>query len=174
MGHNHLEQLVAEWYEYQGYFVRKNIKVGKRPQGGYECELDIVAFHPETKKLIQIEPSLDTDAWTKREIRYRKKFEAGKKYIPQLFNGFEIPTSIDQIALFLFASTANHQEIAGGKIVLVSDLMVKISEELSKNRVATQAVPEQFPLLRTIQFVMEYRNPIYEALKPNKQNSLDR
>lgn len=169
MGHNHLEQLVAEWYEYQGYFVRKNVNVGKRSQGGYECELDIIAFHPETKKLVHIEPSLDADSWPNRERRYQKKFEAGKKYIPQIFSGLEIPTEIDQIALFLFASTANHQTIAGGRIMLVSELVVTVSEELVKCKIAKQAVPEQFPLLRTIQFIMEYRVPIYEALKLKNQ-----
>jgi len=163
MGHNHFEQLVAEWYEYQGYFVRRNINVGKRPQGGYECELDIVAFDPETKKLVHIEPSLDTDSWAKRENRYLKKFNAGKKHIPQIFKGFEIPPNIDQIALFLFASTENHKEIAGGKIMLVSELLVIISKELSKFKVAKKAVPEHFPLLRTIQFVMEYRDAILVA-----------
>jgi hypothetical protein len=165
MGHNHLEQLVAEWYEYRGYFVRKNVNVGKRPQGGYECELDIVAFHPEEKKLIQIEPSLDADSWPNRERRYRKKFEAGKKYIPKLFNGLDIPTEIDQIGLFLFASKTNYTTIAGGRIMLVSELMVEIAKELSKNKIAKKAIPEQFPLLRTVQFVMEYRVPIFEALK---------
>jgi hypothetical protein len=50
---NHLEQIVAEWLEYQGYFVRRNIKVGKRERGGYECELDIVALHPKEKKLVR-------------------------------------------------------------------------------------------------------------------------
>ena len=56
MASNHLEQLVAEWYEIQDFFVKRNIKVGKRAQGGYECELDIVAFHPELKKLFILKP----------------------------------------------------------------------------------------------------------------------
>ena len=46
MAANYLEQLVAEWLEYQGYFVRRNVLVGKRAAGGYECELDVVAFNP--------------------------------------------------------------------------------------------------------------------------------
>jgi hypothetical protein len=46
MAGNHLEDLVAEWYQFQGFFVRRNIQVGKRLRGGYECELDIVAFQP--------------------------------------------------------------------------------------------------------------------------------
>ena len=61
MASNYLEQLVAEWYEYQGYFIRRNVLVGKREQGGYECELDVVAFHPETKQLVHIEPSTDAE-----------------------------------------------------------------------------------------------------------------
>lgn len=31
---NYLESLVAEWLEYRGYFVRRNVKVGKRQKGG--------------------------------------------------------------------------------------------------------------------------------------------
>jgi len=29
---NHLEQLIGEWLEHQGYFVRRNVKVGKLAQ----------------------------------------------------------------------------------------------------------------------------------------------
>ena len=35
---NYLERLLAEWYEYKGYFVRRNVMVGKRAKGGHECE----------------------------------------------------------------------------------------------------------------------------------------
>jgi hypothetical protein len=56
---NFLEQLVAEWLEYRGYFVRRNVKVGKRKKGGYEGELDIVGFHPLQKHLVHYETSMD-------------------------------------------------------------------------------------------------------------------
>lgn len=84
MAGNFLEQLVAEWYEYQGYFVRRNVRVGKWTKGGYEGELDVVAFHPETKRLVHVESSMDADSWGKRKQRFTKKFEAGKKYIRPL------------------------------------------------------------------------------------------
>jgi len=79
MAHNHLEQLLAEWYEYKGYIVKRNLQVGKRKKGGFECELDIVAFHPELKHLVHLEPSLDADSWAVREQRFSKKFAAEKK-----------------------------------------------------------------------------------------------
>jgi hypothetical protein len=57
MAGNHLEDLAAEWYQFQGFFVRRNVQVGKRLRGGYDCELDVVAFHPAERRLIHIEPS---------------------------------------------------------------------------------------------------------------------
>ena len=114
MSANHLESLVAEWYEFRGYFVRRNVQVGKRPKGGYECELDVVAFHPEQRKLVHVEPSLDSDSWAKRDLRYRKKFVAGRKHIPGLFPGIPIPGHIEQIALFVYGGGEGRTQLAGG------------------------------------------------------------
>jgi hypothetical protein len=155
---NHLEQLVSEWYEFRGYFVRRNIRVGRRGAGGYECELDIVAFHPGTKHLVQIEPSTDADSIAKREKRYAKKFEAGRKYIPDLFTGFSLPPKIEQIGLFLFGG--RREKICGGKMLLVSQLIPEILVYLKDHRINSQAVPESFPLLRTLQLVSEYRKHV--------------
>jgi hypothetical protein len=80
MSANHLEELVAEWYEFKGYFLRRNVNVGPRPQGGFATELDIVAFHPVTKHLVHLEPSLDADSWAVRERRFRKKFDEGRQH----------------------------------------------------------------------------------------------
>jgi hypothetical protein len=143
MAGNHLEDLVAEWYEFQGYFVRQNVQVGRRPNGEYECELDVVAFNPEKKHLIQIEPSLDSDSWAEREHRYRKKFEAGRKYVPKLFRGIELPREVEQIALYA---------LAGGAVMHISAFMDAILAFLRDRPVRTAAVPETYPLLRTYQF----------------------
>jgi hypothetical protein len=99
---NFLEQLVAEWYEFRGYFVRRNIKVGRRAKGGFDSELDVVAFHPEHRHLVHVEPSMDAYAWNKREKRFAAKFAAGKKFIPSLFVGLTLPQP-EQIALLVFA-----------------------------------------------------------------------
>jgi hypothetical protein len=44
---------------------------------------------PIDNHLIQIEPSIDAHTWEKREQRFRKKFEAGQKYIIEV-----IPPSV--------------------------------------------------------------------------------
>ena len=153
---NHLESLVAEWYELRGYFIRRNVKVGKRPNGGHECELDVVGFHPEQRSLVQIEPSLDAHNWTKREARYKKKFDAGRKYIPGLFPGMAVPKHIDQIALFVYGGGKSRERIAGGRVVFIRDFMAEIRASIRHRRVARAAIPEGLPLLRTLQFAAEY------------------
>jgi len=161
---NYLEQLVAEWYEYQGYFVRRNVSVGKRPRGGYECELDVVAFHPSDGHLVHIEPSMDTDSWETRERRYRKKFRAGRKHIRKLFDGFEVPEEIDQIALFVYASKKNRTQLGGGELRLMSEMMAEIMHVLRQKPLDTEAIPENFPILRSFQFVAYYRKAIAASL----------
>ncbi|NOT11499.1 MAG: hypothetical protein HOP23_06680 [Methylococcaceae bacterium] len=155
---NHLEQLVAEWYEYRGYFVRRNVQVGKRDKGGYDCELDVVAFHPEKQHLVHVEPSMDAHTWAKREERFAKKFSAGRNHIPALFKGIVLPSEIEQIALLGFASNANVKVLAGGRIMTTAELFAEIVAGISDKRVAKAAVPEQYPLLRTIQFACEHRH----------------
>jgi hypothetical protein len=165
MANNFLEQLVAEWYEYRGYFVRRNVPVGRSPKGGYEAELDLVALNPETRHLVHLEPSMDAESWETRERRFRRKFDAGREYIPGLFPGFEVPGEIEQIAILVSASKANHPTLGGGQVLLVSELMREIMEELSDKKISENAVPEHHALLRTLQLVVEYRKKVFATLR---------
>ena len=152
---NHLEDLVAEWYQFQGFFVRRNVQVGKRSRGGYECELDIVAFHPGAKRLVHIEPSLDTHSWAERGRRYLKKFSAGRKHIPDLFQGVVLPKKLEQIALFVYGGRRG-APLAGGRVVVIGDFMQQVLAVVRQRHMATAAIPEEYPLLRTLQFAAEY------------------
>lgn len=152
---NHLETLIAEWYDWQGYFVRRNVHVGPRPRGGYDCELDVVAYDPDRKRVVHIEPSLDADSWSKREVRYRRKFDAGRTHIPRLFSGLEITGPIDQQAIFLFAGRTSRSTIGGGRIVQFEQFMQEILNTVRRRGLASAMISEQFPLLRTLQFAAQ-------------------
>jgi hypothetical protein len=153
---NFLEQLAAEWYEFNGYFVRRNVHVGRRPRGGWECELDVVAFDPKRKRLIHVEPSMDTLHWDKRESRFRKKFDAGKRYIPELFEAFKPLPKIEPIALFVFGSDKNHRKVGGGRVLMIRDFMREIRDGIKSRSVAKSAIPEQYLILRTLLFANEF------------------
>jgi hypothetical protein len=149
---SHLESLISEYLEWQGYLVRRNTKVGRLGHGGWEMELDVVGFHPRDKHLIHYEPSIDALSWEKREARYRKKFEAGKRYIlKDLFGWLPEDTKIEQVAVF-----PNHPKgrdaIAGGRIVSVDEFMSEVKKRVAKcGPMLCSAISEQYPLLRTIQ-----------------------
>ena len=153
---NFLEQLVAEWYEFNGYFVRRNVRVGPRARGGFEGELDIVAIHPARKHLVHVEPSMDADRWDEREGKFRRKFAAGKRYIPELFAGIALPAEIEQTALLVTGGAANRSTIGGGRLMMIQELMDQIRTQLVGRRVDKAAIPEQYVILRALQFAANY------------------
>lgn len=70
---NFLESLAAEWYAIQGYFMRTNIKANRRGNGGWNNEIDVLAYDPGSAKLVHLETS------------------KGSQRTPTLFGPFRIP-----------------------------------------------------------------------------------
>ena len=159
---DYLEQLVSEWYEYQGYFVQRNLWVGLEVDGSYECELNIVAYHPTKNRVVQIEPTADFLNWTKREEHFQVKFDAGRKYLHRMFAAEPTP-AIEQIALMDIPGDLHQRIVAGGRIVLLSELLGSIIAKFRTFSMASYEVPEQWPLLKTLQYVAAYRDAIFAA-----------
>jgi hypothetical protein len=151
---NHLEDLTAEWLEYNGYFVRKSVLVGKRPNGGFEGELDVVGLHPQTRHLIHIECSLDADTWSRREERFTAKFDRGRRHIGSLFTGLDLNSEPDQVALMQFGGGTRIQ-LGGARIIWVSDFITDIIAVLRTRSPDKRAVPSTLPLLRSIQLAAQ-------------------
>jgi hypothetical protein len=152
---SHLEDLVGEFLEWQEFQVIRNRKVGRLSHGGWEGELDLVGWHPVHKRLVHYEPSLDASSWAKREVRYKKKFAVGRKYIlKEVFHWLPPETPIVQYAIF-FGHPSGHDQIAGGKIYSVDEYVGMICREVRKRgRLGANAIPEHYPLLRTIQLLV--------------------
>ncbi|OAI44271.1 hypothetical protein AYO42_04955 [Rhizomicrobium sp. SCGC AG-212-E05] len=151
---NHLEQLVSEWLQYNGYFVRMAVQVGPRPNGGFEGELDVVGFHVRKGHLIHIECSLDSDSWKKRHERFAKKFACGNRFVRQIFEGFELPESLDQVALLQYA-TGKERDVGGARLVTVREFVQEVWEGLKGKSPASGAVHSTWPLLRTLQLAAD-------------------
>lgn len=149
---SHLESLIAEYLEWQGFLIRRNTKVGKLGHGGWEMELDIIGYHPKQGTLVHYEPSIDALSWPKRETRYKKKFEAAQKYIfTEIFAWLPPATPLHQIAVFI-THPKGRDMIAGGVILSVDELMSEIrAKVLASGIMAKNAIPELYPLLRTLQ-----------------------
>jgi len=150
---NHLEMLVRQFYEWQGYIVRGNVKVGRLTHGGWEGELDVVTYHPVTKHLVHLEPSLDANTWEKREERFEKKFKLGRKYIRrEVFPWLDKEAELEQIAIL---TSSGRDAVAGCKVESVDGFMARVKSRVKdEGRMGKNAIPEEYGLLRTIQLTI--------------------
>ncbi|MBL0422394.1 hypothetical protein JI739_18745 [Ramlibacter sp. AW1] len=131
------------------------MKVGRLKHGGWEMELDIVAFHPQTKHLVHLEPSIDANSWEVREARFKKKFESGEKHMFEtVFPWLDPTTQVERIAV-LVSHPKGRDTLCGARILSIDELMAKISERIRTCGImAKNAIPELYPLLRTVQLTL--------------------
>lgn len=149
---SHLENLIVEFYDWKGYLVKRNIKVGRLSHGGWEMELDVIAYHPHTGHLVHIEPSVDGHSWDTREQRFAKKFASGKKFIfTEVLTWLDSKTPVERIAI-LVSHPKGRDVLAGGKIKSIDEFMSEVrAEVIACGVTGSNAIPEQYPLLRTLQ-----------------------
>ncbi len=153
---NHLENLTAEWLEYKGYFARKSVLVGKRANGGFEGEQDVVGFNPVTQHVVHVECSLDADTWARREERFAAKFDRGRKYIHEVVHGLHAGFNLDQVALMQLGG-GDRTTLGGGRLVWVKDFVADVLDELGHLSPDKCAVPSTLPLIRTMQLAAQKR-----------------
>lgn len=149
---SHLESLIVEYLDWQGYLVRRNTKVGRLKHGGWEMELDVIGFNPHSGDLVHYEPSVDAHTWETREMRYKKKFDAARKLIfLEVFSWLPPETPLRQIAVFPSHPKDRHT-IAGAQILSIDELMAEIrSKIIGCGVMRSNAISENYPLLSVLQ-----------------------
>jgi len=148
---NFLEQLVAEWYAFNGCFVQTNLKFGKREAGGYEGEIDVIAFHPSTKIITHVETSGDADSWEERRQRFAKKFNTAQKYYSELFQ-FDY-NKVEKVAIVGYGSKCPAGVLFDKNVTIktVPEFIAEITAVLGQQDVTKRAVPEHWPIIRALQ-----------------------
>jgi hypothetical protein len=147
---NHLEQIVAEWLQFNQYYVRTSILVGRRKNGGFDGELDVVGLNLAKKHFIHVECSLDALSDDKRQARFKAKFERGRLYKDAIFPGLDLPDEIEQVAVLQLTGT-QERFVGGVRVVTVRELIHEIEDRLRGMAPLRNAVPANYPLLRTLQ-----------------------
>jgi hypothetical protein len=148
----HLESLIVEYLDWQGYLVRSNTKVGRLKHGGWEMELDVIGYNPHTKDLVHYEPSVDAHSWETREERYAKKFQSARKLIfTEIFSWLPSETPLRQIAVFP-SHPKNRNSIASGQILSIDEFVSEV-----RSKVIACGVARSSAILKTIHY-FEYCN----------------
>ena len=149
---NHLESLIAEYLDWQGYLIRRNTKVGRLSNGGWAMELDVVGYNPHTNHLVHYEPSIDGHSWIERERRFNLKFERGRKHILEdVFSWLPSDLPIEQIAVCV-THPKGRTTLGGGKLQSLDEFIAEVRHKVIAMGSANQnAITETYPLLRTLQ-----------------------
>lgn len=159
---NFLESVVAEWYMFKRYFVRTNVRYNlpvrkTSSKGGWDCELDVLAYKPATCELVHIETSSDANAWAQRRQRFlEKKFVLDVDDYKKIIES-DVHT-LRRIALVGY-SNSTKQSLDWGEAIearLIPDFFREIGVELQKLNPMKVAVPEGFPILRAMQFATAF------------------
>lgn len=153
---NFLESLAAEWYAIQGYFVRTNIKANRRGNGGWNNEIDVLAYEPATSKLVHLETSWDAFTWEKREARYlTKKFVFTFDQYAEIIGS--TPATIQKRAI-IGTSRSQPKAIWGEdiEVTTVPNFIAEIAAEMKLRHPMRDVIPETYPCLRSFQFALAY------------------
>ena len=159
---NFLEELVAEWYEYKGYFIIRNRTLNKLPGGGYEGEVDILAYNPRKNEVIHVETSSDSYKWEDRLDKFREKF---RWTIEEYRNVFGIPSSVKQIKKIVVVSFSMNpkgdmrkifESKTGAELITVPQFLTMIVDELRTTLKSSETIPENLSMLRAIQLIMRH------------------
>jgi len=161
---NFLEELASEYYDHQGYFVKNNerVEIGKR--GGYKTEMDVIAYHPTKKELIHLEATSEATHWEDKKrkdgkvdsgtkSRIKKKFNIAKRNYKKLFDfDFE---HLKEIAIAGYGKGSN-KSLGDIELKTIPQFKGEVLEYVRKfNNSSVRVIPEKYPLLRTIQEMID-------------------
>lgn len=150
---NHLEELVREYYEYQGWFVRTNVRFNKLSHGGYKGEADVLALNPDPNSAELVHVECTEAAFSDSDLKNLadKKFQLTNAQYAQLL-GFQVKTVL---RVFIVGQSGVSKEglmPTGVKHKSLKAFFKEVNDSISKDFLQ-KAVPESFPLLRTMQLV---------------------
>src|SRR5215469_15422249 len=127
---NTIEQVIAEWYDLKGYFIRRNIIRPNAPRRG-QSDLDVVAFHPNTKHMIHIEGSTEVPngGWAAVKAKMERKFPLDRAYLGTLYPNLPLEQ------LFVYYKPVPDEQLDGGiRVLAFPDLLSEIRTYLETHR----------------------------------------
>jgi hypothetical protein len=117
--------------------------------------MDVVAFEPERKTVVHLETSFDADSWEKRRRKFHKKFEIAPGHYRSVFRNFNFETvrKVAVVGLTKPRKVVNFDDDID--VLSIQELMREIIQGIPADPLK-KAVPESYPLLRSLQFAAWY------------------
>ena len=77
---------------------------------------------------------------------------------------FKSSDKIEQIVLLGYGGRGGRKMLGGARIVLIAEFLAEIFAALRQKSMHSEAVPEQYLLLRTLHFVAQHRKSLRSTL----------
>ena len=147
---NYLESLATELYRYNGYWVHSNVRPSQLGIADSKREFDVIALLPNAA-LVHVEASSEYFSQSAESECLKKFAGLDEPVLRRLFPGVEIPAKRLKISLW----EDGPREIAnpGAFEVLLLRNFISIIHQSLPVDYRTRSVPQEFPILRTIQMV---------------------
>lgn len=149
-----LEQLVQEYYDIQGYWVRTNVNYGPGRRGGYSGDADVLAFEPHNRVLVHLEVSMGAEKWEEKKATVTKKFKKAKDHYEAMCPHPFVRT--EKVAITGWSSSPAPITIPGVDIWTLGQFMHKVVELVTNRFRGSKLPPEQYPLLRAVSFTCKF------------------
>ncbi|MFW9996052.1 MAG: hypothetical protein ACFFD4_28685 [Candidatus Odinarchaeota archaeon] len=155
----YLEELVAEWYDFKGYFVKTNIPFGKGEQGGIKGEIDVLVYDPATQVLKHVEVETGATSYSEIAEKTSKKFERASDYYSKLF-----PSGVRSIEKQIITGWGDMKQenreliknTTGADLITIKEFFNEIKTGVQAIDPTSNAIPECYRLLRTVQMFSYY------------------
>jgi Holliday junction resolvase-like predicted endonuclease len=144
MVENFLEELAAEYYEFNGYWIKKNTRYERE-------EFDVFAMKKDEFIHVECDGSSDTVEVIRK--RLLGKFKRANKHYEQLF-GLKDVQKVKKIAIV----GRTNKEFKIGSGITRKSIPEFVTETIDFVAKQPKTVPEQYGFLRMLQFEMQYRN----------------
>lgn len=151
---SHLVDLVAEYYSWQGYFVKKRVCVGRTVASFHALTLDVIAFAPDKNRAIHVEASIDSSTWADREEKFQQKIQGAKTYFAETpYKWLHPDIELEHVAIFV-NRPKRMPKLLNATLYSIDEFMAEIRRDvLNAGYVSRGAIPSVYPMMRTIQLV---------------------
>jgi len=141
---NVFEQLVSEWYEYQGYFVRRNNTIG-------HAELDALAYLPDKRLVVHIETGKDAETGPSVDAKILRKM----RFLPAEY-ARALNCQVDdvkKIAIYGWQRTkAKPRQLGDVTVITLADFVRDINDTLKRLNTRVETITQNYPLLSAMQW----------------------
>lgn len=152
-----LLQLACEYYQFMGFFIRRNLKFGEFKLSENSGEIELLAYNYKENILFHFETAQEVGTWDNKIAKLTKKFNEAELYYSDYVNTTDI--QIQRVSVIgtgegSIENIKQFEKKTRSKLLNIKEFLKHIKVEVMKHDPYKELMPEGYPLLRAIQLAI--------------------